>query len=99
MLRKLVLAVGLVMEGVGMILTLLVLQAVGNYLGGNWPPIGAIIPQNMSFSDFMGLVTIPTGVLVGIGFLLLAFGIIYPKQSTEPSPEGESVHEGEEAKG
>jgi hypothetical protein len=104
MLRKLVLTVGLVMDGVGMILTLFVLQTVGNYLREPWPPIGSIIPQGMSFSDYMGLVTIPTGALLGFGFLLLAFGIIYPRQSTEPTPEGEAAHEdetgdeGEEAK-
>ncbi|GEM_PF-2745300 len=95
MLRKLVLAVGLVMDGVGMIMTLWVLQTVGNYLGEPWPPIGSIIPLGMSFSDFMGWVTVPTGALVGFGFLLLAFGILYPRQSTEPTPEGEAAHDGE----
>lgn len=99
MLRKLVLAVGLVMDGVGMIMTLWVLQTVENYLAAPWPPIGSIIPQGMSFSDFMALVTVPTGALVGFGFLLLAFGILYPRPSTEPTPEDEAAHEGEEAKG
>lgn len=75
---KLVLAVGLVMDGVGMILRLSVLQSVG-LLRGNRPPIvRAIVPQGTSFSGFTGLVTVPKGVLVGFEFLLPAFGILYP---------------------
>jgi hypothetical protein len=102
--RKLVLAVGLLMNGAGMILALFVLEMVGNYLVEPWPPIGSIIPLGMSFSEFMGLLTIPTGALLGFGFLLLAFGIIYPRQPTELTPQGEAAREdetddeGEEAK-
>jgi hypothetical protein len=95
MFRKLVLAVGLVMEGVGVILTLFVLEMVGDFLVTSWPPMNSIIPQGMSFSDFIGLMSVPTGALVGFGFLLLAFGILYPRQSTEPTLEGEAARERE----
>jgi hypothetical protein len=100
MIRKLVLAFGLAFSFVGVILTLLVLLAVGSCLGGDWPPVGYwVIPQNMSFSDSVGLLTFPPEAFVGFGFLLLAFGILYPKQSTGPVPEDETTSEGEGKKG
>jgi hypothetical protein len=100
MIRRLILAIGLVFSFVGVILTLLVLLATGSYLGGDWPPVGYwVIPQSMSFSDFTGLLTFPTEAFVGFGFLLLAFGIPYPKQSTGPTPKDETTSEGEEKKG
>jgi hypothetical protein len=90
MLRKIVLAVGLLLNCAGMILTLIVLEALGAFFSGDWPPANwAYLLGNMSASDFLGLLTIPTGALVVSGFLLLAVGILYPKQSGEPVSESQ----------
>jgi hypothetical protein len=86
MFRKIALAVGLLLNCAGMICTLIVLKAIGDYLGEQWPPSWGL-PVNMPFDRFIGLMTVPTGVFVVSGFLLVAFGILYPKQSAEPIVE------------
>jgi type III secretory pathway component EscV len=53
----------------------------------------------MSFSEFMSLVSFPTAAFIVLGFLLLVFGILYPKQSTESALEGETTSESEGKKG
>jgi len=78
--RKIVLGLGLAFSFVGMILTLMILQFTGVYLAGNWPP--DIIHNVGTYSDFMGLVTLPTALFIVFGFVLLAFGVLYPKNPT-----------------
>jgi len=80
MFRKIALAIGLLLNCAGMLLTLVVLRAIGDYLGGYWPPFWGF-PVNMPFNDFIGLMTVPTGALVVSGFVLVAFGVLYPKPS------------------
>jgi hypothetical protein len=93
MFRKIALVIGLLLNCAGMILTLIVLKAIGDYLGGYWPPSWGL-PVNMPFNDFIGLMTVPTGALVVSGFLLVAFGVLYPKQSTELTVENQGEKEG-----
>ena len=90
--RNVVLAVGLVFSLIGMVLTILVLEGVGSYLGDRWP-FSYIIPQSMSFYYFWQLISLPTGLFVVIGFLILAFAILIPKPSPEPLPENENENE------
>ena len=92
MFRKIALAIGLLLNCAGMIFTLIVLKATGDYLGGYWPPPWGL-PVNMPFNDFIGLMTVPTGVLVVSGFLLVAFGVLYPKRSAEPTVENQREKE------
>ena len=75
-----------------MILTLILLKAIGDYLGGYWPPPWSF-SVSMPFNDFIGLMTVPTGALVVSGFLLVAFGVTFPKQSAEPMVENQGKKE------
>jgi hypothetical protein len=92
MLRKLVLGLGLVLELAGVILTLIVMKAVGSLLSGDWPPINWFnLPMlaHLSPSEFFGWFLFPTAFLLVLGFLFLSVGMLYPKQSAERMSESE----------
>jgi hypothetical protein len=92
MLRRHVLGLGLVLELAGVILALIVMTAVGSLLSGDWPPINWFnIPllAHMSPGEFFAWFLFPTAFLLVLGFVFLSFGILYPKQTAEPMPEGE----------
>lgn len=92
MLRNVLLGVGLVLELAGVILTLIIMTAIGALLSGSWPPSGfggfPLLGQ-MSPDEFFGWFLFPTAFLLVLGFMLLSFGILYPKRVAEPLSERE----------
>jgi hypothetical protein len=91
MLRKLLLGVGLVLELAGVILVLIVQRAIEELLSGYWPPLSWVfVPfEHMSPREFFDWFLFLAAFLLVLGFVFLSFGILYPKQSTQPVSECE----------
>jgi hypothetical protein len=89
MLRKIVLALGLIFSFLGMCLTLIFLTSVSAFLAGNSFPAIGVLPRGWSFGDTVDFLTVPTEVSVTLGFIFLALGILFPKEWDWPEPEGE----------
>jgi hypothetical protein len=92
MLRKLLLGVGLVLELAGVILALIIMTAIEYLLSEDWPPLNWVnVPllEHMTPSGFFGWFLFPAAFLLVVGFVFLSFGILYPKQSTQPVSERE----------
>jgi hypothetical protein len=91
MLRKLLLGVGLVLELAGVILVLIISAAMEPLLSGYWPPLTWVfVPfEHMSPREFFDWFLFLAEFLPALGLVFLSFGILYPKQSTQPVSERE----------
>jgi len=98
MLRKIVLALGLVFSFLGMCFTLIYVGSVPAFMAGDPSPSIGVLPTGWSFGDTVNLLTLPTEAFVVLGFILLALGILSPEDWgwLEPESGTQAAAENEE---